>query len=328
MEPHVAASSSSVPRQYVFEDVVLDTGQRRVWLHADVLPLSKLTFDLLLLLAQRAPNLVSHDEAAEKVWGPRRVVSPETLAQTVLRLRHRLGDSAASPRYIESVRGEGYRLAPRVTTRCSDELDVSGNVAHRPRRALGRVVHSGVLAALLLVTVWLAWDRFVAREMSTAPASPAAVAEGRSLLPNSIAVLPFETLDAGPEDGGLVRALHAGLINDLGRTGTLKVIARASVLHYTPHVRSISDIASELNVQVVLQGSLHRFGAQRRVMLELIEARDGTQLWSKDYAADAERLWTLRQEMTADVARALESHFALEQPLDGGTPLAASPIAQ
>ena len=111
MEPHVDASSSSVPRQYVFEDVVLDTGQRRVWLHDDVLPLSKLTFDLLLLLAQRAPNLVSHAEAAQKVWGPRRVVTPETLAQTVLRLRHRLGDSAASPRYIESVRGEGYRLA-------------------------------------------------------------------------------------------------------------------------------------------------------------------------------------------------------------------------
>jgi len=102
------------PQQYHFEDLTLDVGRRRVWRGSDALPLTNLTFELLRVLVEAAPNVVSHDELAEKVWGPRRVVTPETLSQRVMVLRHALGDSADQPRYIEGLRGQGYRLIPEV----------------------------------------------------------------------------------------------------------------------------------------------------------------------------------------------------------------------
>ena len=100
--------------QYHFEDLTLDVGRRRVWRGSDALPLTNLTFELLRVLVEAAPNVVSHDELAEKVWGPRRVVTPETLSQRVMVLRYALGDSADQPRYIEGLRGQGYRLIPEV----------------------------------------------------------------------------------------------------------------------------------------------------------------------------------------------------------------------
>jgi DNA-binding winged helix-turn-helix (wHTH) protein/Tol biopolymer transport system component len=110
----MTSPTRSSPPKYRFEDLTLDIGQRRVWRGSDALPLTNLTFELLRVLVEAAPNVVSHDELAEKVWGPRRVVTPETLSQRVMVLRHALGDSADQPRYIEGLRGQGYRLIPEV----------------------------------------------------------------------------------------------------------------------------------------------------------------------------------------------------------------------
>jgi len=113
MEPARLGAGASRGR-YLVDDVVVDLGQRKLLRGGEALPVTRLTFDLLLALVDEAPNLVSHATIIERVWGPRRVVTPETLAQCALRLRHALGDSAAKPRYFESVRGQGYRLIPEV----------------------------------------------------------------------------------------------------------------------------------------------------------------------------------------------------------------------
>ena len=106
--------STNPPRRFEFDDLTLDTGQCRVWRNGRPLPLSKLTFGLLRLLVERAPNLVGHDECTRYAWGPHRIVTPENLTQRIMMLRQALGDSATKPRYIEGVRGEGYRLVPSV----------------------------------------------------------------------------------------------------------------------------------------------------------------------------------------------------------------------
>jgi DNA-binding winged helix-turn-helix (wHTH) protein/tetratricopeptide (TPR) repeat protein len=164
MESVSSASARPVPQEYVFDDVVIDVGRHQVWLRGRLLPLSKLTFDLLLLLVRQAPNMVSHEEAAMRVWGPRRVVTPETLTQAVLRLRHRLGDNAARPRYIESIRGEGYRLLPVVRANC-------------PPRAQQMTPAKRVLAIGMTVVVMLAAG-FVLSRLHSSDASPAAAGAG------------------------------------------------------------------------------------------------------------------------------------------------------
>ena len=99
---------------YRFEDLELDVGRRQLLRGEDPLQLTKLTFKLLLALVQSAPDVAPHSDLAARVWGNQRIVTPETLAQRIRILRRCLGDSATRPRYIQGVRGHGYKLIPKV----------------------------------------------------------------------------------------------------------------------------------------------------------------------------------------------------------------------
>src|SRR6056297_2862479 len=94
-------------------DLVLDRETRALRRGDKTLDLTPLSYELLLLLAERAPAIVGHDEIAERVWSGR-VVSPETMTQRIKLLRQTLGDDARNPRYIGLARGRGYRLLPDV----------------------------------------------------------------------------------------------------------------------------------------------------------------------------------------------------------------------
>ena len=109
------SNSLSPPLRYRLADLTLDAGQRRLCRGDEQIGLSKLTFDFLLTLVEAAPNLVTHDQLVEAVWGSRRVITPENLSQRLKLLRRALGEQADQPRYIEAVRGQGSRLIPDVT---------------------------------------------------------------------------------------------------------------------------------------------------------------------------------------------------------------------
>jgi TolB-like protein/Flp pilus assembly protein TadD/DNA-binding winged helix-turn-helix (wHTH) protein len=101
------------PVGYEVEDLYVDLGRQRVSRDAHELPLSALSFDLLLALVRAAPNLLTYDQLMQQVW-PGLVVSPETVSQRVKLVREAIGDDAHSPRYIVGVRGRGYRLLARA----------------------------------------------------------------------------------------------------------------------------------------------------------------------------------------------------------------------
>ena len=94
-------------------DLVLDAGKRQVRRGNEVLDLPRLSYQLVLVLARAAPNLVTHDELVDLVWSGK-FVSPETVTQRIKLVRQALGDNASSPRYIGLVRGEGYRMLAEV----------------------------------------------------------------------------------------------------------------------------------------------------------------------------------------------------------------------
>jgi len=94
-------------------DLVLDTGKRQLRRGVAVLELPGLSYQLVLVLARAAPNLVTHDELVNLVWSGK-FVSPETVTQRIKLVRQALGDNASSPRYIGLVRGEGYRMLAEV----------------------------------------------------------------------------------------------------------------------------------------------------------------------------------------------------------------------
>src|SRR6185503_15801202 len=94
-------------------DLTLDTGRRLLLCDSKPVALGPLTYQLLLTLVEAAPNVVTHDELARSIWGGRSV-SPETISQRIKLLRDALSDDPSHPRYVEGVRGQGYRLLPRV----------------------------------------------------------------------------------------------------------------------------------------------------------------------------------------------------------------------
>jgi DNA-binding winged helix-turn-helix (wHTH) protein len=99
---------------YEIGDLALDVGQCRLTCAGQPIPLTRLSFLVLRCLVEAAPNVVSHDELAAAVWGTRRIVTHGNLGKRIMLLRQTLGDSADRPRYVEAVRGMGYRMAASV----------------------------------------------------------------------------------------------------------------------------------------------------------------------------------------------------------------------
>jgi tetratricopeptide (TPR) repeat protein len=124
-------------------DLTLYLEERRVTRDGDDLHLGKLTYDLLLALAERAPALVTQEELAQRVWTGR-AASPETIQQRVKILRQSLGDDAKAPRYIRVARGQGYQLIPPVDFS-------SASIGRAARWSLsGWLVSAGVMVAVSL----------------------------------------------------------------------------------------------------------------------------------------------------------------------------------
>jgi DNA-binding winged helix-turn-helix (wHTH) protein len=135
--PRTQFFPNRISTRYRFADLELDLGRRQLLRGNRPLKLTKLTFNLLTVLVELSPNVVRHDELAALAWGKGRIVTPETIAQRMMILRRSLYDSAERPRYIEGVRGQGYRLLVDVEP-------VAAGPTGRPAIGLLTSAHDGL----------------------------------------------------------------------------------------------------------------------------------------------------------------------------------------
>ena len=271
----------ALPR-YEFADLTIDVGQRRVTRGADTLELGKLTFDFLRVLVESSPNVVTHDELAEKVWGGRSV-SPETISQRMLMLRQALSDEAEHPRYVEVLRGQGFRLV--------GEVQRSGTMRSEPtwprRFALVALVLLGGVAVAFV------GSRYFRATPTTA----------------SVAVLPFENLSPDLDDTYFASGVHEELIGRLARIEALDVIARTSVMQYAGRPISISDVGEELNVNAVVEGSVRYSEDRIRITAQLIDAETELHLWSDTYDRTLGEIFAIQSEIAENIAVALAAEL-------------------
>ena len=180
--------------KYRVNDLTIDTGRQVVIRADDSIPLPKLSYDLLLVLARAAPNVVSVDELMGLVW-PGIVVSPETVSQRVKLLRDALGDDPRAPRYIGGLRGRGYQMVANVEEIADLQLQAATTTdeiptAH-PASRRSRVPLAVFIAIVVLVLGWILAYRF----WFSRPLTQGKVTVTASALPtiseSSIAVLPF-----------------------------------------------------------------------------------------------------------------------------------------
>src|SRR6516225_9012609 len=134
------------PVGYQVDDLTIDLAPRRVRRAEAVIPLKALSFDLLVALVRAAPNLLSFDQLSERVW-PGLVVTPETIVQRVKLLRGALGDDPHAPRYIEGVRGRGYRMLAAVrplTERPGPAESIATPFVKETKQEESPKVHAGI----------------------------------------------------------------------------------------------------------------------------------------------------------------------------------------
>jgi TolB-like protein/DNA-binding winged helix-turn-helix (wHTH) protein/cytochrome c-type biogenesis protein CcmH/NrfG len=286
------------------DDLIVDHGKREVRRADENIELPRLSYQLLIVLADAAPNVVTQEELIEQVWGGR-IVSPETVTQRVKLLRQALGDDAQNPRYIALARGQGYRLIAPVESVESQTAPASeqGLLDHRSRPQLRRAAPLLILAALgglsYLIYSILVPDKSTVRTSDL-------FAE-QEIQPNSIAVLPFANLGAADQDDWLAAGLGDELRAQLVRTEGLRVAARTSSIAMAEQVLDAQTMGRHLGVRLLVEGSVRRQDNALRVSLSVIDTRSGFANWSTTYERNSRDLLAIQKQIALDVIANLGS---------------------
>jgi TolB-like protein/DNA-binding winged helix-turn-helix (wHTH) protein/Tfp pilus assembly protein PilF len=261
--------------------------------------LEKIPFDVLVLLVERRPELVSREAITSSLWGNGGFQDQDQSLNTAIRkVRLALRDSADEPRFIQTVVGRGYRFLPDVSVKersVGPEPAMAAPPLVPPQPAVFRRGRLALLAAgfvALLVVGWL---------VLRAPREPAL-----------IAVLPFDDLNGNPAQAYLSRGLTEEVITQLGRVAPagFGVIAGPSVWRYRGSQLAPQRIASELGAGYIVTGVVEHDASRVRVSARLIRARDGLQLWADRFDGPNDAALPLQTDVAASVARAMRSRLA------------------
>ena len=299
--------STWVRMVYEFSDLSLDLDRRLLTRGGEPIKLTRLSFKALQALVQAAPALLSHDELIDQVWGPKRVISLDNLSQRMKTLRHSLGDDPNEPIYIESVRGEGFRLVPEVRIR-PPQTTSHATVLTGPRIFLASLVV--ILAGTL---TWFAIDRANLTGVETVTTGADSATADASVAPRerqpAIAVLPFANLSDDPSNLFFTDGIHDDLLTRISRIQDIKTISRTSVMTYRDSEKKLGVIAKELGVSTILEGGVQRSGGQVRINLQLIEAESDAHLWAQTYTREltATNVFVIQAEIAEAVAGVLQA---------------------
>ena len=263
-----------------------------------VLKLEPTPFGILALLIEQRGDLVSRQQIVDRVWGKGVFLDTDNSINGAIRkIRQVLNDDSDNPRFIQTVTGRGYRFIAPVTEPVTElpALRIVEPVAAPAQAASGKrslgfqriLVLLLVMTAAVACTVWL-----VARFRAAANASQPI---------RSLAVLPLDNLSGDPSQDYFADAMTDELITNLAKVGSLRVTSRTTVGFYKHTGKTLPEIARELNVDGIVEGSIVRSGQRVRVTAQLIRASADQHLWAETYERDLGDSLQLQ----SDVARAI-----------------------
>ncbi len=242
-----AQSAAPLIRFGTFE---VNLHSRELRKHGMRIRLEEKPFQILEMLLESAGQVVTRKALRERLWPDTYVGYEHGLNTAVNKLRDLLGDSARSPRFVETLPRLGYRfIAPVI----------------KPEKA---------------------------------------IAAAKKIL----LVLPFENISGSSEQEYFADGLTEEMISHLGQLNPkrLGVIARTSAIQYKATKKSVGEIAAELHVDCVLEGSVRCDGRRVRITGQLIEARDQTHLWSATYDRDLRDVLDVQTDVARQIGKALE----------------------
>ena len=284
---------------YRFDDFLADPETWRLSRDGEEIHLEPVVLELLIYLIQNRERLVTRHELMDTVWGDT-VISESALTKAVARLRKALDDDSAAPRYLETVRTRGYRFVAEVEEiERPNDPDSPARKTHA--RPVGRRLFVGIAAVVTLIIVAVFWPRTPQDE------SP------QEQVIRSIAVIPLSNLTGNPEQDYYVDGLQDLLITELSQLPGIRVTSRQSTKRYRNSELPTADIAGELGVDALVEGSLLREGNKIEVTIQLIDGRSDAHLWAERYTRETPYVFNL----IADMADAIGTEIGTPRPSPG-----------
>lgn len=313
---------SLISQLYKFGEFRLDAQNRVLKKGEEQVALSPKAFDVLVLLIQHSGEVVTKDELMRAVWADS-FVEESNLTQTVFMLRKALGETPEQ-RYILTVQGRGYRFVADVKEVAPESSVVepatettAGFESRLPRtlgQAQGKLGASATrplvagAAVVLVMTALFGYLRWSASQSQKHAAEP----NERVLL----AVLPFQNLTGDSSQEYFSDGLTEEMITQLGNLDPqhLGVIARTSVMHYKTIQTPLDQVGRELGVQYVIEGSVRRDANNVRVTAQLIQTKDQTHVWARQYDRELKGLLTLQGEIAHEIADEIQLTLGDHKP--------------
>ncbi len=265
------------------------------------LKLERIPTEILLLLIEQKEQIVSREQIVARVWGNGAFLDTDNSINGAIRkIRQVLKDDPEHPRFVQTITGRGYRFiapvidpeleapaAPQLLPALIQDPDpISKPVTRRWPVFLGICI-----CLIVALGVWYQWSHSRSRLHPS----------GERFM---LAVLPFENLTGEPGQDYFSDGLTEEMISQLGNLDPqhLGVIARTSVMHYKHSPEPLDRVGRELGVQYVLEGSVRRDSGKVRITAQLIQVKDQSHLWARQYDRELSGLLSLQGEIAGEIA--------------------------
>ena len=297
-------ASSTTPLLAYFADFELDLRTGELRRNGILLKLQPQPTKILKLLVSRAGKVVSRQELAEEVWGSQTFVDFEQgLNFAIRQIRTVLEDDAERPRFLETAPKRGYRFVAevkdsRAATPPEPKVVIIPSLPEQKRKVQPRHV---LIFVPIIATIVLMF----ALDLNHLPGHAAGGKNGQQI--SSIAVLPLQNLSHDPEQEYFSDGMTDELITEIAKIGKLRIISHTSVNRYRNTQLSLPEIAQELGVDGVVEGTVMRSGNHVRITAQLINAHTDQHVWAESYERDFKDVL----DMQADVARQIAAEVGI-----------------
>lgn len=315
------------------DDLELDLRSYELRRSGRPLRLERIPMELLRLFIEQRGRLVTRDEIVDRVWGKGVFLDTDNSINAAIRkIRQALKDDPDHPKFLQTVIGKGYRFVGTIEELSSNREDSSSpqdgkgatesKVAAAPQFTIGSElmpaslsppqpqaqVYRGVKSKRLLSARFLRGSIVGALLGLVLIAWQIRPRAGRETSKIMLAVLPFNNLSGDPSQDYFADGMTEEMITQLGSLNPerLGVIARVSAMRYRRADKSAGQIARELGVNYLLEGSVRRSGSRVRVTAQLIQGSDQTHLWAEDYDREISDALQLQSEISRAIAKQIQ----------------------
>jgi TolB-like protein/DNA-binding winged helix-turn-helix (wHTH) protein/Tfp pilus assembly protein PilF len=267
---------------------------------------------LLCALLDNPQRLVTREQLRDRMWDSRTVVNYEQgINVAIKKLRDALGDSAESPKFIETVAKKGYRLivpvnivSGEVGAQETNPPPVATDPAAQPIAPAAKAERRGPLFLAIAGGIVCA----MGVGLHTTQIEPRHAAPIRSL-----AVLPLQDLSPDSGQEYFADGITEEVITNLAQTLPLRVISRTSVMRYKRTDKTVAEIARELGVDAIVEGAVARSGERVRITVQLIDAAEDRHLWARTYERRLEDILAIEAEVSRAIASQVGGTLGLQQ---------------